>query len=446
MQIESFIQYSENDIENYFDRLWPICRSITGEGFRQSLAILQEIIPLELFHIPSGTKVLDWTVPDEWNIREAYVLGPTGKRILDFKNNNLHVLNYSAPIDIECDLEELDQHLHSLEELPHAIPYRTSYYEKRWGFCLSHLQRMSLKPGRYRAVIDSTLSPGHLSYGHFVLPATTETNKEILISTYLCHPSMANNELSGPLTTAFIYNALKNCSVRNLNYRFIFVAETIGSITYLAKWGDHLKKHCVGGLVVTCCGDGGNLTYKKSRQGQTLIDRCALLELQKHEEITGKKFQVYNFFPTGADERQYCSPGFNLPVGSLMRSMYGKYQEYHTSLDNKEFISFPAMLETLRIYLRVLLSVDINKKYLNLFPYGEPMLGPRGLYSTLGSAKTMPDFTLKVNYLLNFSDGEHDLCQIAEKSGFTILDLAEVATCLLEKGLIKEITKDIMPM
>lgn len=444
---KEFSKYQNNDlhkllpssdcIESYFDRLWSICRSITGDGFRASLAILQELVPFELVETPSGTNVFDWTVPNEWNIRDAYIKDETGKKIVDFKLNNLHVVGYSIPVNKLVDLAELQDHLYSLPEQPDAIPYLTSYYHERWGFCLTETQRRNLKPGKYHVVIDSTLIPGHLSYGHLVLPSTVGCTDEILISTYLCHPSLANNELSGPLVTAFLYQCLQQIPIRKYNYRFIVVPETIGTIVYLAQHGEKLKENCRAGLVVTCCGDDKKITYKRSRRGNSAIDRCVEKVLSDYSVQSGKNYEIVDFSPLGSDERQYCSPGFNLPVGSLMRSMHGTYPEYHTSLDDKSFISFPGIIETIFLYLKVISSFEEYEFYSTTIPYCEPMLGPRGLYPTLGSSKETDAEVSKMMHVLNYCDGEHDLKWIAEKSNSSIFDINQIVDRLVSKGLLR---------
>jgi aminopeptidase-like protein len=430
--IESLLP-TELELERWFDRLWPICRSLTGDGFRQSLDILSEIIPYEKMEVPTGTRVFDWTVPNEWNIEAGWIENERGERVVDFADNNLHVLGYSTPVDQWLALDELQANLYSLPEQPEAVPYLTSYYQERWGFCLSERQRRSLHPGRYRAVIKSTLRPGGLTLGHYILPASgSDNNREVLLSTYLCHPSMANNELSGPLAMTFVAGALRRVQNRRFNYRCVVVPETIGAIAYLSQFGQQMKERTQAGFVVTCCGDNRTITYKKSRDGNTVTDRIALHELAQY----GKPYEVVEFFPSGSDERQYCSPGFDLPVGSLMRSMYGRYPEYHTSLDNKSFISFGALRETIALYLRVLLSIEANRVYRTLAPYGEPQLGPRGLYPSLGSQKQTSEFVDRMMWLLNQSDGTNDLCAIAAKADCPVLDLAMIADLLVQKQLL----------
>jgi aminopeptidase-like protein len=424
-----------NELATYFDRLWPILRSITGEGVRQTHDILSEIVKLERTEVPSGTPVFDWTVPKEWKVNEAYVIDPNGKRILDVRQNNLHLVNYSVPFSGMVSRTELDQHLYSLPDKPDAIPYITSYYSPRWGFCLSQRDRDMLPEGEYQVVVDTELLDGFLTLSEAVLPG--ESTDEVLISTYTCHPSLANNELSGPLVAAFLYRELARLESRRLTYRFVFLPETIGAITYLYLRGEHLKKHLVAGYVVTCIGDAGDFTYKRSRQSSlsptlALVDRAAEHALEHSQ----KPHKILGFSPLGSDERQYGSPGFNLPIGSLMRSMYGTYPEYHTSLDNKSFISFEAMAESVEMYLSVMKVLEHNRTYKNLFPYGEPQLGKRGLYETLGR-NTIPELSSAVFWLLNYADGEHDLLWIAEKSGYSMELLDKAAQACLETRLIE---------
>jgi aminopeptidase-like protein len=418
------------DLASYFDRLWPILRSITGLGVRQTHDILSEIVNLERHEIPSGTNVFDWTIPKEWVVREAYVIDPKGQRILDIRENNLHLLNYSLSFQGVVSREDLEPHLYSLPDKPTAIPYVTSYYAPRWGFCLSQQQRDRLPQGDYQVVIDTEFIEGSLTISEAVLKG--ESEQEVLISTYTCHPSLANNELSGPLVAAFLYKKLATLEKRRLTYRFVFLPETIGAIAYLHLRGEHLKNNVVAGYVVTCIGDAGNFTYKRSRQHTSLADQAAEHVL-KH---LGKPSQVINFSPLGSDERQYCSPGFNLPIGSLMRSMYGTFPEYHTSLDNRDFISFEAMAESVEVYFKIMMVLENNMKYKNLFPYGEPQLGKRGLYETIGR-NTIPELSSAVFWLLNYADGEHDLLTIAEKSGFSIDLLQQAVQACLKTELIK---------
>ena len=417
-------------LEMYFDRLWPILRSITGEGVRQTHDILGEFVSLERFEIPSGTPVFDWTIPQEWRVNEAYIITPAGERILDVRDNNLHLLNYSVPFRGSLSRAELNKHLYSLPEQPEAIPYKTSYYKSRWGFCLSQRQRDALPEGDYEVVIDTELFDGSLTLSEAVLPG--ETEREVLFSTYTCHPSLANNELSGPLTAAFLYRRLAALPARRLTYRFVFLPETIGAIAYLQKCGEHLREHLEAGFVLTCCGDDAPFTYKRSRQNGSLADRAAEQVLRELDT----DYRILPFAPLGSDERQYGSPGFKLPVGSLMRSQYGTYPEYHTSLDDKSFISFTALQKTVDAYEQIVLALERNQNYRNLKPYGEVRLDKHGLYNSLGHSK-IPELTKAALWLLNYADGEHDLLEIARLSGLAVAALNEVAQKCLELGVIE---------
>jgi aminopeptidase-like protein len=422
----------KKEIEKYFDRLWPITRSLTGNGNRETLKILSELIDLEITDVPSGTQCFDWNVPPEWNIKEAWVKDSKGNKIIDFSENNLHILGYSEPFEGKLSFEELKSHLYTLPEQPDLIPYLTSYYKRRWGFCLTHNQLMQLDQNEtYEVLIDSSLDEnGSMTIGEAIIKG--KSDKEILFSTYICHPSLANNELSGPLVSAFLYKSLKEFKNLKYTYRFIFVPETIGSIYILSVKGEYWKKHLKAGLVITCIGDNGKFTYKRSRIGNSLIDRAVETILKQTES----DFNVVDFFPSGSDERQYCSPGFNLPVGSLMRTMYGKYPEYHTSADNKDFISFDAMEKSVQKYLEVIELLEKNEKYINKIPYCEPQLGKRGLYPTLGSQKVTEDFVKAMMWILNMSDGENDLISISEKSKMSVKDLIPVVDKLIENGIL----------
>ncbi len=422
----------KQEIEKYFDRLWPITRSLTGDGNRESLNILSEIIDLEISEIPSGTKCFDWNVPPEWNITEAWIKNSKGEKIIDFSNNNLHILGYSEPFHGNMHFEELKNHLYTLPNQPDFIPYLTSYYKKRWGFCISHNQLLSLnKKETYEIFIDSSLNEnGSMTIGEAVIKGKSE--KEILLSTYICHPSLANNELSGPLVTAYIYKELKKLKETKYTYRFIFAPETIGSIHSLTIHGEKWKKNLHAGFVINCIGDNGNFTYKKSRRGDSLPDRAVETILKQTEN----NYKVVDFFPNGSDERQYCSPGFNLPVGSLMRTMYGEYPEYHTSADNKDFISFEAMEQSISKYIEIIEVIERNENYINTMPYCEPQLGKRGLYPTLGSQKGNADFVKIMMWILNLADGTNDLISISEKSKFPIYQLIPVIDKLIDNGIL----------
>jgi len=397
-------------LECYFDRLWPICRSVAGPGFRESLKILSEIVPFGRLRFASGQKVLDWTVPPEWSAKEAYFIGPNGKRYADFSKNNLHLLNFSSPFKGRMRLEELKKHLYTLPAQPKAIPYLTSYYKRRWGFCLTHEDFLRLPEGEYEVRIDTRIHKGFLEIGEAVLPG--RTRNEIFFSSYLCHPSLANNELSGPLALAFLYEKIAALPHRRFTYRFAVMPETIGAVSYLSRRGGILKKRMSAGYQITCVGDPGMFTYKRSRRGNSLADRMAL-------EILGRlgRYKDLKFDPsTGSDERQYCSPGYNLPVGSLMRTMYGHYPQYHTSLDNKEFIDFGALQASVEAYFAIVKKLESREVLKNTVRYGEPQLGKRGLYPTLGSQKSRNDKAAVMLWVLNLADGTRTLEEIAEDS------------------------------
>ncbi len=417
-------------MEKYFDRLWPICRSITGAGYRESLDILGEIMPTEWMKFESGRKIFDWIVPDEWEVRDAYFVDPHGVKHAHFRVNNLHLVNYSRPFFGTLSLSELLPHLHTIAAQPDAIPYVISYYQDKWGFCLSHRELQSLPEGNYQVVVDTALKPGHVVIGETVLPGSG--TQEVLFSTYLCHPSLANNELSGPLVTAFLYERLARFRDRRYTYRFVVLPETIGSICYLDLRGEHLRKHLAAGFQITCVGDRGNFTYKLSRRGNTLADRAARLVLRDrglHEIVS---FDPY----IGSDEKQYCSPGFDLPVGSLMRTPYLKYPQYHTSLDNKDFISFDAMAETIDAYADIVLALEHNVTWMGTVQQGQPQLGRRGLYFSNGTPQSVTDRNRAMFWILNLADGQHDLLAIAERSGRPLRSLIALAQELHAAGLL----------
>ena len=409
--------------------LFPLNRSLAGPGFRQSLARLGEELPgLHTTHIPTGTAVFDWTVPREWDVHEAYLLAPDGRRLCDFSRCNLHVLGYSVPVDRELTLDDLQPHLHSLPDQPDAIPYITSYYAERWGFCLSHRERQSLPPGRYRAVIRSTLSAGALTFGEWRIPG--DSPQEVLLSSYLCHPSMANNELSGPVVTLFLARALAALPRRRLSYRVIIVPETIGAIAYLSRHWQTMKAATVAGFQVTCMGDERTHSYLPSRAGDTLADRCALHVLRH----LAPDFQRYSFLDRGSDERQYCSPGIDLPVASVMRSKYGCYPEYHTSLDDLSLVTPRGLAGGYEALARCLqcLEMDLTLRSTVL---GEPQLGKRGLYPSL-STKTSGAQVQDMMNLLAYSDGGRSLLEIAEHIGVPLWTLAPTVGRLREHGIL----------
>ena len=416
------------DMHALVSDLYPICRSITGDGFRDTLWYLQKLLPLEVHEVPSGSRVFDWTVPNEWNIRDAWIANEDGERIVDFKSHNLHVVNYSAPVRRRMSLDELRPHLHSLPEQPDWIPYRTSYYRESWGFCLTHRQLQSLPDGDYEVCIDSTLAPGHLTWGEFVLPG--ESSEEVLLSCHSCHPSLANDNLAGMAVATYLARRLAE-RPRILTYRFLFIPGTIGSITWLS-----LNRARVGrikhGLVLSCLGDRGSLTYKRSRRGDALIDRAASHVLRHSGDHT-----LLDFVPYGYDERQYCSPGFDLAVGCLTRTPNGKYPEYHTSADDLDFVTPEHLAHSLCAVEAILDVIEHEAHYQNLNPYCEPQLGKRGLYDGVAGKRELPSMELALLWVLNQSDGEHGLLDIAERSGLEFNVIHTAATALRKTGLLE---------
>jgi len=424
------------ELDTAIDRLWPILRSIAGPGVRQTFDILGDWMPHQRLEIPSGEAVFDWTVPLEWQAREAYLIAPDGRRILDVAENNLHLVNYSIGFRGRVTRAELDEHLYSLPEQPDAIPYVTSYYRPRWGFCLSETQRRSLPEGEYEVVIDAEHVEGSLTVAEAVLPGREDG--EVLFSSYVCHPSLANNELSGPLVLAMLYRRLAAWPDRRLTYRFALTTETVGTLAYLSRRGEHLRQKVQAGYVVTCVGDPGceerRFTYKRSRRQVSLADRAAIHVLDR---VLAVPYQVVEFMPdNGSDERQYCSPGFDLPVGSLMRTMYGCYPQYHTSLDDRSLITREALQGSVDAYEQIARVLDANQRYRSLVPYGEPQLGRRNLYSASGNHLS-PE-TSALLWTLNFSDGKHDLLSIAERSGHPFPRIAQAAKQALDAGLLAE--------
>jgi aminopeptidase-like protein len=407
---------------------YPICRSITGDGVRRTLAMIRERIPLEIREVPTGTPVLDWTVPREWNIRDAWIKDPSGRKVVDFQECNLHVLNYSVPVHKRLPLAELRKRLFTLPDKPDLIPYRTSYYKETWGFCLRHRTLEELPEGEYEVFVDSTLADGALTYGECLLPGDSE--REVLLSTHVCHPSLCNDNLSGIAVMTELARELQARPRRRYSYRFHFIPGTIGSITWLAL-NDVKVDH---GLVAANLGDPGAFHYKKSRRGNSEIDRAVLAVLKD----SGEPFGVEEFVPFGYDERQYCSPGFNLAVGSLTRTPYGRYPEYHTSADNLDFVQPEALEGSLRTYLAVVDVLEGNRRYLNLNPKCEPQLGRRGLYRTIGGDESGRSRELALLWVLNLSDGENSLLDIAERSGMSFAAIRTAADALLAVGLLRE--------
>ena len=411
--------------------LYPICRSITGNGVRQTLAILKREIPMEIREVPSGTPVFDWTVPKEWNIRDAYIKNLAGERLVDFKKSNLHLVSYSVPINRRMPLAELRKHLFSLPDHPDWVPYRTSYYNETWGFSLSHHLLQSLPDGEYDVCVDSTLQDGHLTYGEYFLPGAT--SDEVLISCHVCHPSLCNDNLSGMTVATELARWVAALPTRRYSYRFLFIPGTIGSITWLARNEEKVQR-IRHGLVVTCVGDGGQFTYKKSRRGNAEID-FAVEHVLKH---SGHPYVVEDFFPFGYDERQYSSPGFNLAVGCLMRSPHGTFPEYHTSADNLEFVRAPFLEETLHRYIETVEVLEGNATYVNLNPKCEPQLGRRGLYSAFGTKPNHKLNQMAVLWVLNFSDGSNSLLDIASRAQIPFAEIHEAAQALIACDLLQE--------
>lgn len=404
------------------ESLYPICRSITGDGVRQSLRLLRNTVPLELYEVPSGTAAFDWTVPREWNIRDAYIKNAAGERVIDFRECNLHVLNYSVPVHRTMSLAELKPHLFTLPETPDWIPYRTSYYRETWGFCITQRQLERMEDGEYEVCIDSTLEPGHLTYGEYRVPGTS--GDEVLISCHSCHPSLCNDNLSGMAVTAQLAALLKRLPLR-YSYRFLWIPGTIGSITWLARNESALAriKH---GLVVSCVGDSGPFTYKRSRRGNSEVDRT-VEHVLRH---SGHEFQVVDFTPYGYDERQYCSPGINLPVGCFMRTQNGRYPQYHTSADDLTLVSPLFLGQSILQLLKVVRVLEENCRFVNLNPKCEPQLGRRGLYRQMGGTKDAAAREMAMLWVLNLSDGEHDLLDIAWRSGLEFSQVSEAARLL----------------
>jgi aminopeptidase-like protein len=413
---------------DFIREAYPICRSITGDGVRRTLEMIQERIPLEIREVPTGTPVFDWTVPREWNIRDAWIKDPSGRKVVDFQECNLHVLNYSVPVHEKLPLAELKKRLFTLPDKPDLIPYRTSYYKETWGFCLPHRTLEELPEGEYEVFVDSTLADGALTYGECLLPG--DSGREVLLSTHVCHPSLCNDNLSGIAVMTGLARELQARPRRRYSYRFLFIPGTIGSITWLAL-NDVKVDH---GLVAANLGDPGTFHYKKSRRGNAEIDRAVLAVLKD----AGEPFGIEEFVPFGYDERQYCSPGFNLAVGSLTRTPYGRYPEYHTSADNLDFVQPEALEESLRTYLAVMDVLEGNRRYLNLNPKCEPQLGRRGLYRTIGGDESGRSRELALLWVLNLSDGENDLLDIAERSGMGFAAIRTAADALLEVGLLRE--------
>lgn len=425
---------TKTQMANLLAKLYPICRSITGDGVRATLRLLQSVAPLELHEMPSGTPVFDWIVPDEWNATDAYVADATGARIIDFRRHSLHLVSYSTPMHGHMRWAELRSHLHTLPEQPDLIPYRTSYYRPAWGFCLSQRQFDELESRGedcvYEVRIDTTLAPGSLTYGELLLPGQMED--EVLFSTHICHPALANDNLSGMLLTAFLARELAH-RPRRYSYRFLFIPGTIGSITWLAQHEAQVEriKH---GLVVACVGDAGPMHYKRSRRGDAEIDHIVACALDE----SGEPYTLLDFSPYGYDERQYCSPGFNLPVGSLTRTPHGRYPQYHTSADNLELVRPEHIEASLAIYLRVVELLEQNRTYVSTNLKCEPQLGKRGLYGSLGGSQNPKAIEMAMLWVLNSADGNHSLLDIKQRSGLRFAEIEEAAALLRRHDLLIE--------
>jgi aminopeptidase-like protein len=423
------------DAYELMERLFPLCRSLTGDGVRATFDLLEEVIPIERTEIPSGTRVFDWVVPDEWNIRDAYVATADGTRVVDFRRSSLHVVSYSEPVQATLPLEELRERLHTLPEQPEVVPYRTSYYNRTWGFCLSHRQLQALEPDDYEVVIDSTLEPGRLSYAELVIEGQDEDAGEVLVSTYVCHPSLANDNLSGIAVTAMLARELSARGPRH-TYRFLFAPGTIGPLAWLHQNRDGLDR-VRHGLTLSCIGDGGNLTYKRSGREDADVD----LAMETVLRDSGRPHRVLPWEPWGGDERQFCSPGFNLPVGTLMRTPHGEFDGYHTSADSLERIRPESLAEAVDTCLALVDVLETNRRFVNLRPHGEPQLGKRGLYRSAGGAVSSPDDERALLWVLNQSDGTASLLDIARSSSLGYPVIGRAAERLEEAGLLAPVVE-----
>lgn len=413
--------------------LYPICRSITGEGVRETLRTIGEHIDLDVHEVPSGTQVFDWRVPREWNIEDAYVANLRGERVIDFRANNLHVLNYSIPVRRRVSRDELLEHLFSLPDRPDWTPYRTSYYEENWGFCLPHEQLLELRDDSYDVCIDSSLVDGNLTYAECHLPGASDD--EILVYAHVCHPSLANDNLSGVAVAAFLAQEIATWP-RRYSYRFLFAPGTIGSTTWLAT-NEQSATRIKHGLVLAGVGDPGPSTYKRSRVGDAEIDR-AVIHVLRH---SGGRHEVREFSPLGYDERQFCSPGFNLPVGCLMRTPYGEYPEYHTSADDLKLVRPESLADSFAKCVEVLQLIERNVTYVNLNPKCEPQLGRRGLYAGIGGTSDGRELERAFLWILNLSDGGHSLLDIAERSELPFDLVHKAASELVDSSLLHEIER-----
>lgn len=415
------------EIHELMAELWPLPRSLTGNGLRQTLEIVKRFVPLEVVETPTGTAVFDWTLPREWNIQEAWIDDPRGRRVVDFRDSNLHVLHYSVPIRARMPLSELRDHLFTHPEHPDRIPYRTSYHREAWGFCLTQEQLDALPEGEYEVCIDAALEDGHVTYGETLLAG--ETADEVLVSTYACHPSLANDNVSGIAIVAVLGKYLARMPLHH-SYRLLFGPGTIGPLTWLWRNENDLEriKH---GLVASCAGDPGRPTYKRSRRGDAEIDR-AVASVLRH---SSRDHEVLDWIPWGGDERQFCSPGFDLPVGALSRTPAGRFPEYHSSADDLDFVRPEFLGESFRLYLEIFDVLERNATFVNRNPKGEPQLGRRGLYRSVGGSSSREAALL---WVLSLSDGRHDLLAISDRSGLPFDEIVAAATALREHELIGE--------
>ena len=421
-----------HEMHAFIERLYPICRSITGDGVRRTLSAISERLPLDVVEVPTGTPAFDWEVPREWNIRDAWIADDTGRRVVDFRQSNLHVVGYSVPVNRKMSLEELRPHLHTLPDRPDVTPFRTSYFDESWGFCLPDSRLRELPDGEYEVVIDSSLSEGHLTYGEVVLDG--ESEEEFLVSTHVCHPSLGNDNLSGIAVATWLAGALSQLRRRRFTYRFLFVPGLIGPIVWLSRNEERVGR-IRHGLVLACIGDPGHPTYKRTRRGNAEIDRAVAHVLRD----SGQEYRVREFTPFGYDERQYNSPGFDLPVGLLMRSPHGEYPEYHTSADDLSVVRPESLADSLAKLLSIVDVLEHDRRYVNLSPKGEPQLGRRGLYRTIGGGG-FRDLEPALLWVLNLSDGKSSLLDVAERSGLPFGAVREAALALSDVGLLIETT------